>query len=384
MTNVIALQDDQRAARWARPWLFLLVAMTATAAAWGLASVSESGTVVSLLLAVGLLTGALAITVRWPTPKLMLTAALLPLLAAHAVDPLWDSVRLVFYVGAVVALVGAGLLALSPQLQRLALSLLVLLHFGGIAAVTLSHPPPDTEPLWIASQLEARFYRPYLEFVYMTTSYHFYSPEAAPETLLWAQLTYADGERTWVHLPDPDSRGSLTDLRMLQLMPIVRLDPSADLSEEMLVARRRACTQFDPPMPEPGDDLAQEYQPPTPEGKALLASIVRHLARTNPHPSDPEQAVTGVKVYCVVHRLLTQNEFVAGMEADDPTTYLAYYQGDFTPDGELNPSCSTRVHLAGREVEVRQDPLLYWLIPTVYNDDGSITDYVLLHAGKDD
>ncbi|MBI2805346.1 MAG: hypothetical protein HYX68_10255 [Planctomycetes bacterium] len=385
MTTEPAMPDADRTAAWDRPWLFLLagLATTAIAAAWNLFSVSERGIGIWLLLSLGLLAGAWALTVRWPTPQLMLTAALLPLVGAQAVEPSWDSVRLVFYVGVVVAILGAGLLALSPSSQRLVLSLLVTLHFGGIIAVTFTHPPADAEPSWIASQLEARFYRPYLEFVYMTCTYRFYSPEAPPETLLWAQLTYADGERRWIKLPDPDSRGSLIDVRMLQIAPMVRIDPGAEVTEELLASRRRAGKKFDPPMPEPGDDLTQEYQPLTPDGKVLLASIVRHLAHANPHPSDPAQAITGIKVYAVVHRLLTQQEFAAGFEADDPTTYLAYYQGDFLPDGELKPSSAEVIRLPGRKVEVRPDPLLYWLIPAVYQEDGSVTDYVQLHAAKD-
>lgn len=383
MTTENAIQGAKHAAPWDRPWFFLFAGLASTASAWGVSELGDHETWNWLLLSIGLLAGAWAISVRRPTPQLMLVAALVPLIGAQAVSPLWDSVRMLFYVGVLVALVGAGLLALSPWAQRLALSALVLLHFGGIVAVTLTHPPGDADPCWLAVQIEARFYRPYLEFVNMTCTYHYYSPEAPPETLLWAQLTYTDGERQWIQLPDPESGASLTALRMLQVSPMVQTDPSVEVSEGLIAARREAGKQFDPPMPEPGDDLAQEYQEPSPEGKTMLASIVRHLALSYPHSSDPEQAVTGVKVYCVVHRLLTPQEFVAGYGPDDPTTYLAYFQGDFTPDGELKPSSSEIIRLSGREMEVRNDPLLYWLVPIVYLDDGSITDYVQLHAGKD-
>jgi hypothetical protein len=92
--------------------------------------------------------------------------------------------------------------------------------------------------------------------------------------------------------------------------------------------------------------------------------------------------VIGVKIYRVVHRLLSPREFSEGLDANDPTTYQAYYQGDFAPSGKLKPSCFRVVRTRGGRVDVYQDPLLYWLIPIVRDSDGSLTDYVRLHAGN--
>jgi hypothetical protein len=377
-------QGVERVALWDRPWLLVLVGLAATIAAWSLAAVGQRGTGAWLLLGGGLLAGVRAITVRWPTAKLMLTAALVPLLAAQALDPSWDTVVLLFRLAAVVAVAAAGLLALPPRAQRQILSLLVVCHFGGIAAVIFSHAPPDAPASWLATQLEGRVYRPYLECLYLTSTYRFYTPRAQPETLLWAHLTYADGSGRWIKLPEADSRGNLTTLRMLQLNGMVQVDTNSDLSDELLAAREQAGKQFAPPMPELGDDMSQEYQPPTPDGKTFLESIARYLAHHYPHPDDPEQAVTGVKIYCVVHSFLTREEVLAQVDPDDPTTYLAYYQGHFGPDGKLKPSCSRMVQVNGSEVEIRQDHFLYWRIPIVRNEDGSITDYVQLHAELDD
>jgi hypothetical protein len=227
-------------------------------------------------------------------------------------------------------------------------------------------------------------YRPYLEFLHLTSSYRFYTPRAQPETLLWAHLTYADGSRRWIKLPEADRQGRLTALRMLQMNGMVQVDTNSDLFEEVLAARKQAGKQFDPPMPELGDDVSQEYQPPTPEAKVILQSIARHLVHHYPHPDDPEQAVTGVKLYCVVHSFLTREDVLAQVDPNDPTTYLAYYQGDFGPGGKLKPSCSRMVQVNGSEVEIRQDHFLYWRLPIERNEDGSITDYVQLHAERDD
>jgi hypothetical protein len=199
---------------------------------------------------------------------------------------------------------------------------------------------------------------------------------------LWFYITYADGEQRWVKVPGPDwSRLSLTTIRLMDLGWELEANASSEVSAAMLAGRKEAGKHFSPPMPDPDDDLSQEYLEPSPRAKALLSSVARHVARSYPHPTDPEQAVTGVKIYRVAHRFLTPAEFRAGFDPNDPTTYLAYHQGDFEPDGRLKPSCSRVVRVAGgQQVEVRADPLLYWLLPVVPTDDGSITDYATLHA----
>jgi hypothetical protein len=288
-------------------------------------------------------------------------------------------------VATAVTLVAAGLLALPPRAQRLAVSLLVVVHFGGIATAIFADPPlPNASPSWLAAQLNARFYKAYLELLGLGCNYATYTYGDKPRVYLWFSVTYADGEQRWITVPGPDrSRSSLAYIRLLDLGWELEHAASSEVSEELLASRLQAGKRFDPPMPEPGDDLSQEYLEPTPYAKSLLSSIARHVARNYPHPGDPAQAVTGVKIYRVAHRFLTPAELRAGDDPNDPTTYLAYYQGDYKPDGQLSPSCSEIVRVATEDVEVRHDPLLYWLIPIVPLDDGTLMDYVALHAESD-
>jgi hypothetical protein len=64
--------------------------------------------------------------------------------------------------------------------------------------------------------------------------------------------------------------------------------------------------------------------------------------------------VIGVKIYRVVHNLPTAKEIAEGLNPAEKHFYYPYFQGEFTPDGELkNP----------------QDPYLYWLIPIIKTHD---------------
>jgi hypothetical protein len=97
----------------------------------------------------------------------------------------------------------------------------------------------------------------------------------------------------------------------------------------------------------------------------MLETYARHVARTTPHPTDPTLAVTGVKIYRVIHRILGADEFSRGLHPLDPTTYLAYYQGDFEPDGTLKATCLFDEWTPTGYVVHHQDPYLYWIIPIV-------------------
>jgi hypothetical protein len=240
---------------------------------------------------------------------------------------------------------------------------------------------PEATPSWLASQFHVRFYKPYVEFLGLGCNYATYTHGDKPRMYLWFYVTYADGERRWIKIPGPDwSRFSVAYIRLLDLGWELERDASSEVSKQLLAGRMQASKQFSPPMPEPPDDLTLEYLEPSPLAKTLLSSIARHMARNYPHPSDPDQPVTSVKIYRVAHSFLSIPDFVAGNDPDDPTMYLAYYQGDFGLDGRLRPSCSEVVRVGGKEVEVRRDPLLYWLIPIVFQEDGTLTDYVDLHA----
>src|SRR6266545_3101057 len=80
---------------------------------------------------------------------------------------------------------------LADPWRWMLVGVLLVVHFGGILiAVTASPPGP-----WVAMQLWARFYHPYLEFMHLNNAYRFYSPEPFPSTQLWFRVEYKQTEK---------------------------------------------------------------------------------------------------------------------------------------------------------------------------------------------
>lgn len=269
-----------------------------------------------------------------------------------------DSARLILGVLSTCAGVAAILLLLPRAIRRGVVSVLILVHFGGILTAVASVPPQP----WLSSFLWSYFYRPYLEFMYLNNAYHFYSPDPGPPTLLWAYLNYDDGTARWVKLPNREDfplklcyqrRLSLTEsinqLSLPQMIPWVR---AQEIQRARIMAGNVSGIAFHNEL-----DVSMQYRPPVQFSRIMLKTYARHLARSTPHETDPGRQVTSVKLYRVVHRIFMPLDIQEKRDPLEPSSYLPYYQGEFDPDGNLkNP----------------EDPFLYWLIPIVKVPKGSI------------
>jgi len=206
-----------RQAAWPlqNPWPPLLAGLGASAAALLWASVAPESFVPGrvILLLAGLIAAGTGVAVRFRTAAWDLEsrcytagaiglAAFAAVLSTGALDEAWDSPRMLLRAVTAVALVGAGLVCLSRLWRRLAVSLIVLFHFGGILCAVTSVPPPGGPAPWITGTLWAHVYRPYLDFLYLNNAYHFYSPEPGPPSLLWFYLEYEDGSTRQVKIPN--------------------------------------------------------------------------------------------------------------------------------------------------------------------------------------
>jgi hypothetical protein len=315
----------------------------------------------------------------------------------------WQSIRLLFGVMAFVALVAAPLVVVPQNVRRGVISLLILLHFGGILSAVLSTPPTP----WIVAQLWTRIYRPYLEFMYLTNAYHFYAPDPGPATYVWFRLIYEDEQGKthgdWYKIPEFDDRGrpkgafALTYQRILALTENIthRMTPPSDIEtyrDKNGEVKSRTAEWFarrvehlpehkeivGKPLPRgalkipfhPHVPVPMQYEPPNPIVKPILESYARH-ACLRPHPEHPEWRVKRVKVYRVVH-LMPQGPYATlylnGVDPRDPEFYRPFYVGEFDTDGKLlDPA----------------DPFLYWLLPVFRDNTQLIQDYARRHAGDD-
>ncbi len=331
------------------PWPFLYVGLATTGAA-----LLCSGTFLALpFLIVGLLATGAAIAVRPQSPAVLGLAALAGGFAVLGMNPEWDSARMMLGVLSAVSGVAALLMLLPTLVRRIAVTLLILFHFGGILTAVTSVAPYSP---WVSQFLWVNVYRPYLELTYLTNAYHFYSPEPGPATHVWFYVKYEDGSGRWFKIPNRDNHPVAQEyVRRLSFTESVnQLDPPLSLFQlqEPYKARQEAGELHDIPM-DPRIDISFQYRTPTFFARKLLQSYARYAARNTPHPTDPAIPVTGVKIYRVVHNILFPQELVEGFDPNYPTSFVPFYQGEFDPEGQLkNP----------------QDPFLYWLIPILTED----------------
>jgi hypothetical protein len=334
-----------------------------------------------------------ALEERLRSAGVLALAALVAFLADLALNDEWDMAGLPLHVLIAVALAGAICIQFPPQARRAVVSLLALVHFGGILTAVTMLPPPAGQGTWWANQLWVRFYRPYLQFFYLNNAYHFYSPEPGPAELLWFRVEYADGSGQWVKVPDRNEYQPNLISRRWGSLPVSasQFMPSPPVFPPELVERRReAGTKHQPPIPLPEGELNQQYRQPTPESQLLLGSYACYVARTHPHPRDSNQVVTGVKIYQVEYSYPTQEDIAEGIDFYEPTLYRAYYQGEYDTNGRLKPS-SFQMEFQQEGDMVRtnttQDPFLHWWIPIIREGDPKqrtmpVQDYVKIHAGE--
>jgi hypothetical protein len=303
------------------------------------------------------------------------------LLAYLAADEAWDSFRLLLGVFVGVGLAGALLVLLPMLVRRVVIALLVLFHFGGILTAVFSVPPPSGVACWMTNALWTYVYRPYLQFMYLNNAYHFYSPEPGPSIQLWFRVTYEDPKvpARWVVFPRREDfpsqllyhRGiAMTDgtTRARGGVPAELFGPQGRFSRRMQARTRIPYhPDYQPNRDAMAPDLSQYSEPDEISSKLYIASYARHVANDPKYRNGdrPDVPVKSVKVYRVVHRLLSPQEMAAGMDPEEPSKLLPVYMGEFDAEGSLKDPF---------------DPLLYWVVPII-NEGGVIKDYVSVHAG---
>jgi hypothetical protein len=263
----------------------------------------------------------------------------------------------------VVVVAGVVLLILLPDgWRKAALGVLVLLHFGAILVAVVLLPPPKQPAPWLAREATAEFYRPYHQLFYLGNAYHFYAPDPPDDApLLWFYVTYDDGSHRWVRVPEREqARTSVEVQRGVSLAGYVnRVEPFRP-PPQWTERRIEAGNQQPQPVPTHPDVLPVESQLQLPAARfgtlQFLSSYARHVARSYPSESNPEAKVFAVKIYRVMHSVVTPERWATGHSPHDITLYHPYYQGEYDPEGRmLTPG---------------DDPFLFWLIPILGVEDG--------------
>ncbi|MBM4073588.1 MAG: hypothetical protein FJ271_32415 [Planctomycetes bacterium] len=330
------------------------------------------------------------------TAALLASAGLLCVLACWAIE--WDTIQLLIGSLAFVAFVASPLMLVTQPVRRAIVSIIVLIHFGGIITAVLATPPMP----WISGQLWTRIYRPYLEFMYLVNAYHYYSPEPGPASYLWFRLIYLDenGDKhgEWYKVPEFDERErpktstSLEYNRLLALTENIShanpvstsfdVVPDGKGKTKMVLSsafeqRLKYSPSFEPAIGKQGPPAGsllipfhplvaqpQQYMVPGQPVKELISSYAKHATRRR-HSEHPEWQIHSAKIYKVKHIITQEGPFMKGYDPREPYFYLPYYFGQYDPDGKLLDPNS---------------PFLYWLVPILEDGHKRNYDYARRHA----
>lgn len=379
------------------PWVPAILGLVLAVPAYGWAgSIPE-------LLYVGLLAASLALclyavvtrlrTTGWDLPERAESAGLLGLVGLVCLTDWYSlprvqlteggpfvvycvSAGLVLVAATIVSLGGAFLLLLPSIPRKVALSLLVIFHFGGMVTSFTSVGVPGGGP-WIPKMLWAHVYRPYLSFLYMTNAYHFYSPDPGNPSLMWFAVKFSDGSWTWVKEPSrqnspvgmhyqrmlalpehafsPMPRLPFTQQELIQVAEQTGRFPQVESWERIVARREDGSLLYNPVIPLVLDlDYPNQYREPQDVHKRILASAARHVFHATAPPRDkPDLTVVSVKVYRVTQHVVSPAELARGVHPLDPVRYLPIFMGEFDGQGKLLDP---------------RDPFLYWYLPIIKVD----------------
>jgi hypothetical protein len=348
------------------PWMIAGLALLGTALLW-VQLLGDKLTPVRVgLVFLGVVGAGAAVAIRAKSEKVLGAAALAAFTGAWALylpnqESSWNSIRLVLAVTAVVAVLAAFLVAIPRVWRRVAVSVLVVVHFCGIlTAVTAAPPAP-----WLANVLWVYFYRPYLQFMYLNNAYHFYAPNPGDSYEIRFRVEYTtDADPGFVHwtwrtVPKLDPEGwpeytlALQYQRRIALANLLAQSTTGGGPTAEAVYRREKenMERYEDQRPiiprNPVDTHIGQYAAPTKAGLHVLSSFVRHVAYEFRH-SHPGARIQNIKVYRIEHKFLSAPEMESGKQPQDPNTYFPYFWGNYDPEGVLKSE---------------QDPYLYWQLP---------------------
>jgi hypothetical protein len=295
---------------------------------------------------------------------LLYVAAGIPLLGLFAQKPEWDSSTLILRVLTAICLIGGFLLALPTLLRHILVSVFFVYHFLGIAMAATTLPVQGQSPGWINLQLSQRLYKDYLNFMYLTNAYHYYSPDPGPPQLLTFCIYYAPtpghplGQHQWVTVPKredfrtrleyqrrlgvTESTNDITGIVPIPLQSFLLNEHDRQIFDHRIPGKQALALDSE-------EMLRQQISPatlirkPSAYSQAMLRTYARYVCSNYPLLDKngdpvPDGKVTSVKVYRVTHKILTPSEFADGKDPLDPEQYFAVFQGEYDPDGNLFPN----------------------------------------------
>jgi hypothetical protein len=362
----------------------------------------------SLVLALAALSGRLRrademLEERCVTAGYLALGALIAFLGYLSTHENWDSFRLLLGVMTGAGLIGAALAVVPQIVRRVAIAGLILFHFIGILNCVFMPALPGGGRPWVPWAMYTYIYRPYLQFVYLTNAYHFFSPDPAASSQLWIRVEYeplvnADGtvgpplEPRWVELPKYDQFATrLEYTRYIALTESVN-DPSGARPTPLQIRNRDRVTDSYPYLRDTA--IEAQYLQPSLYAKQLIRSYALHVFHA-PHSERyldfrsleyPEQPIKYVRIYRAWHAILPASYFAdEDWHPQNRTLFRPVFLGEFDENGNLTHADDP-------------DPCLYWIVPVMMvpedtkmgqfktplgKKDTVLKDFTRAHSGDD-
>ncbi len=318
----------------------------------------------------------------------------------------WITLRLFLTGIGLVTFFGAPLIMMPRRMQRVVISIVILLHFGGILSAVMLPPPSP----YIFQQIWARIFRPYLQFMMLNNAYQFYAPEPGPSHYAWFYVEYQNdkGEKKyrWISIPRLNRAGfndyrvglqyqrriAMTDqisqVKNGQLSPynprFIWRQINSPRSPGPILGAPNIEAKYEIPFHPSINPPNTQYLEPKVHSQQVAACYAKHII-SRPHPDDlnGEWKGTSAKMYRVIHFIPTQDMIRGGKRPDSPDLYIPYYFGHFNAKGEM----MDRPIFDKNGMLIKGDPFLYWLIPIIRNpkcdgpEDPEFKNYAFKHAG---
>ena len=338
-----------------KPWLVMGIGVGVTLIGLALAPFGDAlAGVRFVFFLVGLITAGVAVSLRLKTAGqafeerlesagVLAVGAFAALLAFLGMDKAWDSIQIALVALVLVALLGVVLVLLPTPARMIVVSVLALVHLGGMVTAANDTGTSNGGPPWVAQTLHQYFYRPYLEFMYLNNAYHFYSPEPGPPSVVWFHIKYKDGQVKWFKIPNRDE--DPVPMHHCRLLSVAESTSGADVQTNIArmtkirTLRDESGEKFKIPIaPEYIMLPAMQYQEPTEFARKIIESYVRHVAHTFPTLGGPDNTIQSIKVYRFRHTILLPPYMAENRNPLDPTMFTGFYEGEFDKEG----ACSTR------------------------------------------
>jgi hypothetical protein len=306
---------------------------------------------------------------RVNTAALLAVAGFAALVAYLGTDPAWDSFQMLLVALIAVSLLGVVLVLLPTPARMLVVSVLIVVHFGGMITAATSVDPPNGAAPWVARVLHQWFYRPYLEFMYLNNAYHFYSPDPGPPSLVWFHIKYEDGKVQWIKIPHRDDDPvPVHHVRLLSITESTSvLWPQSPwpvpVENEIKSNRLTWGREFSIPMaPDWIMASAMQQQEAQPYSQKMLESYVRHIADVYPWLGKPSNGVKSIKVYRFRPNIINTEAMADRREPEDRTLFIGFYQGEYDKEGKL-----LYPDVVDKDGKLdRKDALRFWYMPIYY------------------